>query len=438
MPPVTLTPIATGFNNPIGIDYHEPTDKVILSVNYPTGQPSNFELVARDGTHQQFTTISGFTDEVKIATVRSGPHQGGFTVGEVFTGNGQPGQIVRISPDGATVQNPWVTLPNEPGLLRGSLFQDRYGVFGGDLIVVTTTGGVWRVNSAGASTRLANLDTHLEGVTTVPDLPARYGPSAGRIVVGAEQQARIYAIDAQGNTDQFSLDISPEDIEIIPAGENFIGVDFGGKQLLGAPTSAFAGMVDDFLIAQEDGGILWHVRWDPASGNFQTEQIARVEHWEHVTFAPVGFPVFQYAVKFICGRSDGEAVAPGVYYTAINVHNPTDTAAGFRKKFAVALPYERSTRPTDFFDARLGPDEALEIDCPDIVRHLRQAGMEGEFFKGFAVIQSKVELDVVAVYTAAGADGQVETLHTERVPARQIGLEPPTQEPPPTEPVQLT
>lgn len=439
MPPVTLTPIATGFNNPVGIDYHEPTDQVILSVNYPTGQPSNFELVARDGTRQPFTTISGFTDEVKIATVRSGPHQGGFTVGEVFTGNGQPGQIVRISPDGSTVQNPWVTL-NDPGLLRGSLFQDRYGVFGGDLIVVTTTGGVWRVPSAGPppTAPVANLDTHLEGVTTVPDLP-RYGPWAGKIVVGAEQrvpQPAIIAIDAAGNSTVHELGISPEDIEIIPAGENFVGVDFGGRQLLGAPTSEFAGMVGDFLIAQEQGGgVLWHVRWDPASLNFQTEQVARVEHWEHVTFAPVGFPLFEYAVKFICGTSQGDVVAPGVYYTAINVHNPTNTVVGFRKKFAVALPNEESARPTGFFDARLGPDAALEIDCPDIVRHLHQAGMEGEFFKGFAVIQSKDELDVVAVYTAAS--WRVETLHTERVPARQVGLESPPEEPPPTEPAQL-
>ena len=38
--------------------------------------------------------------------------------------------------------------------------------------------------------------------------------------------------------------------------------------------------------------------------------------------------------------------------------------------------------------------------------------------KGFVVIESETELDVVAVYTAAGRDGQVETLHTERVPAR--------------------
>src|SRR5215207_6344295 len=100
MPPVTLTPIATGFNNPIGIDYHEPTDSVVMSVNYPTGQPHNFELVAQDGSRTPFSNAAGFTEEVKIATVRSGPHQSGFQVGELFTGTGQPGVIARISADG--------------------------------------------------------------------------------------------------------------------------------------------------------------------------------------------------------------------------------------------------------------------------------------------------------------------------------------------------
>ena len=333
------------------------------------------------------------------------------------------------------VQNPWVSL-QDPGLLRGSLFQDRYGVFGGDLIVVTTTGGVWRVDSAGAATRLANLDVHLEGVTTVPDDPGRYGPWAAKIVVGAEQQGNIHTVDDQGNVATFSLDISPEGIEIIPSDENFVGVDFGGKQLQGAPASEFAGMVGDFLIAQE-GGALWHVRWDPATGSFQTEQVARVEQWEHVTFAPVGFPVFEYAVKFICGRTDGEILAPGVYYTAINVHNPTNTAVGLSKKVR-GRPSLRAFRPTDAVlrcqaRPRRSPGDRLPGHRPPPAggRHGRPV------LQGLAKIQSKVELDVVAVYTAAGADRGVETLHTERVPARQVGLEPPTEEPPPAEPAQL-
>jgi hypothetical protein len=91
--------------------------------------------------------------------------------------------------------------------------------------------------------------------------------------------------------------------------------------------------------------------------------------WEHVTFAQVGFALFQYAVKFICGKSEGDVAAPGIYFTAINVHNPTDDAVGFRKKVAVAFPWERPGPVSRFFDAKLGPDQALEIDCPDIVEH---------------------------------------------------------------------
>ena len=62
-----------------------------------------------------------------------------------------------------------------------------------------------------------------------------------------------------------------------------------------------------------------------------------------------------------------------------------------------------------FHDAELGPDEALEIDCQDIFKLART---DSGFLKGFVVIESEVELDVVAVYTAAGGDEQVETLHT--------------------------
>jgi len=128
---------------------------------------------------------------------------------------------------------------------------------------------------------------------------------------------------------------------------------------------------------------------------------------------------FEYAVKFICGATPATnpgVVARGVYFTAINVHNPGKEGTEFTKKFAIALPGEKAGRISPFFLTPLGPDQALEIDCPDIGRHLDVSG----FVKGFAVIQSKVELDVVAVYTAAGsATGTVVALDTERVPARK-------------------
>jgi len=135
----------------------------------------------------------------------------------------------------------------------------------------------------------------------------------------------------------------------------------------------------------------------------------------------------QYAAKFVCGPMTrvqlerehlGAQAAEGTYYTAVNVHNPTDRRAGFRVKVAVARPDGKPGRISRFFDMVLGPDEALSIDCNEVARFLDLK--YGEFIEGFVVIESDVELDVVAVYTAAGRDGTVQTLHTDRVPARLL------------------
>ena len=133
--------------------------------------------------------------------------------------------------------------------------------------------------------------------------------------------------------------------------------------------------------------------------------------------------IFQYAAKLICGTSDGRILAPGIYFTAVNVHNPTNMTINFRVKVAVALPGLQPGPVSEFRDAKLGPDEALEIDCPDIFSpNIFQfpTRKRPRFMKGFVVIESAVELDVVAVYTAANTKKQVESLHTERVPARQV------------------
>ena len=42
----------------------------------------------------------------------------------------------------------------------------------------------------------------------------------------------------------------------------------------------------------------------------------------------------EYAVKVVCGAPRTDAVAPGLYFTAINVHNPYPDTVLFRKKVA--------------------------------------------------------------------------------------------------------
>jgi hypothetical protein len=144
---------------------------------------------------------------------------------------------------------------------------------------------------------------------------------------------------------------------------------------------------------------------------------------------------FQYAVKVLCGPSDSRGwfrrlidffcrksasakpdprVAPGRYFTTINLHNPGNKPAPARFKVATAL----SGKPgpiSRFVDFRLGADEATSIDCMQLLDRL---GVRSHFTDGFIVIESETELDVLAVYTAAGESGTVETLETERVPPR--------------------
>ena len=139
--------------------------------------------------------------------------------------------------------------------------------------------------------------------------------------------------------------------------------------------------------------------------------------------------VLQYAAKFLCGEAEHKEreghhdrggrwpqVARGTYYTAINLHNPADKPALIRFKFAAALPNGKPGPISRFSEIRLGPDEAISINCTHVFELLQA---KTEFLDGFVVIESDIELDAVAVYTA-GEHGKVTTLHTERVPARLL------------------
>jgi hypothetical protein len=82
-------------------------------------------------------------------------------------------------------------------------------------------------------------------------------------------------------------------------------------------------------------------------------------------------------------------------------------------------------RVTPFHKATLKPDAALEIDCPDLANFFCPIGeppicIDFIFIKGFVVIDSPVELDVVAVYTARHSDSEVETLSVKHIAPRKV------------------
>jgi len=163
-----------------------------------------------------------------------------------------------------------------------------------------------------------------------------------------------------------------------------------------------------------------------------------------------GPKVYQYAAKVVIGAiskgAKGKSLPVGAYFTKINIHNfDRCDCVAFRWKVAVGHPHLKIGPVTGYQSATLCADEALEIDSSDIFarvnvdprvwtetepsgRKIPGGGtIEVELprpkalkhLEGWVVIESPVELDVVAVYGAAAeADGPVKTFHTERVSPR--------------------
>ena len=275
-----------------GLDYDDTSDLLIASVNGPVGLPNNFSAIDPDspGSSSAYSAAAAMPGLIKLTTIKTGTCQAGFVAGDVYAGNGFPGQVVKISGAGAVVQNPWVVLPGEPEQVTG-LYQDRHCSLGGDLVVVTggvTGGSVWRIDSTGAATLVVTLPKRLEGVAVLPNITQLYGPLAGRIVTGDEDHVlpltngpngKLFAIDGTGDvftvgagadtpgytnypvfnlTDPSATRFNPQDIDIVPVPDGtpgsgqFFGIDAGTGRLL----TADIGTANDGLNGCECGPLL--------------------------------------------------------------------------------------------------------------------------------------------------------------------------------------
>lgn len=131
------------------------------------------------------------------------------------------------------------------------------------------------------------------------------------------------------------------------------------------------------------------------------------------------FDVVQYSVKILCttsGPAGPGSAGPANFETLVNIHNPIDTQAVFRMKFVPALGPKPSD-PTKFSDnITLKGDSALSFSCRDLV--LLFPGIS--IIDGFAVIRTRRELDVVAVYFSHPSAERGTGFFLERVPPRQF------------------
>ena len=106
----------------------------------------------------------------------------------------------------------------------------------------------------------------------------------------------------------------------------------------------------------------------------------------------------------VAGFNDA-GIAPAIYYTSINIHNPAlaGDAITLYKRAVLALPEtSRSPAPSKFQTYSLGPGYAVEVDCEDIVGLLDNTtpGPPTTFIEGYVSVFSREPLDVVGIYSS--------------------------------------
>ncbi len=131
--------------------------------------------------------------------------------------------------------------------------------------------------------------------------------------------------------------------------------------------------------------------------------------------------VNQYASKFLCGNipspaSASQVLAPGVYNTAVNIHNPNNFDVTLQKKAVVSVIEPGQGLPGNRLTETLHPDASMEVDCGQIDSLLTSANpvcssvgnalVPASFCKGYMVTEAarQVQIGGQVKYFAAQID----------------------------------
>ncbi|MEZ6096029.1 MAG: hypothetical protein R3C03_17695 [Pirellulaceae bacterium] len=107
----------------------------------------------------------------------------------------------------------------------------------------------------------------------VPNSP-EYGPLAGKILSGAEEQGLLYCFDSTGSVTTLNVGVAIEDIDLIRPGEEFfLALISEQVGIVGASATEFVPYVNKILLTQEthSGSGLFVLGWN--GSEFTTEQL---------------------------------------------------------------------------------------------------------------------------------------------------------------------
>lgn len=207
---------------------------------------------------------SGSAGEVYVS---SSLGLGGFASRNVFAGSQSFGTVWTYANAATTSTAATQFVTGLTGGVRSIAF-DPYGSYGGDMIVATSAGRVYRVDSAGAATELANVGADTEGLDFTPQ--AFGNIPAGTLVVLSEGDGHVRAIASNGTvTDLGLLFNTPEMLSFVPLDfaltldplAGFYAARYPNEVVKGA-ASDFAAYAGQAIVTEETTHDIYSISWD--------------------------------------------------------------------------------------------------------------------------------------------------------------------------------
>lgn len=259
-----------GQTNTIGFTYAG--NKFVGSVYFGANNAQLYSTNLTGGSVQKFgDPIPGASGEVVLGASLG---QGGFAKGDIFAASEAGGQIFHVANSGGT-PTLFATVP--VGVIRGILF-DPGSSFGGDMLVTTNVGRIYKVDSAGNVSLVSDLGIDTEGMDIAT---SAWGSFAGDLLVGSEGPGTLRLISPTGTVTVVGSVPLAETVSFVPLNLGVSGNPLEGFYVANYPVnvqfagaSQFSGLQGDAIITSEDGSNarVWDVHYDAGSGGFTINQ----------------------------------------------------------------------------------------------------------------------------------------------------------------------
>jgi hypothetical protein len=262
-----------GQNNTIAFTYA--ANKFVGSVYFGGNNAQLYSTDLSGGSVAKFSTpIPTAGGEIVLAGSLG---QGGFGVGDIYAGSQNNGNIYKILNSGAS--SPALFASGLVGSVRGILF-DSGASFGGDMLVSTSSGNIYRINSLGVVTHVVSIGEDTEGM----DIATKaWGPYEGWLVVASEGSGKVRLVSPNGST-VIVVGTVPiaETVSAVPLNLGSSGNPLEGFYVANYPVniqfaaaSQFAGLQGDIVVTSEDpaNARLWDIHYDSITNSFSTTQL---------------------------------------------------------------------------------------------------------------------------------------------------------------------